>query len=179
MKSGHMACLLLAALTILFLFAMVSCSKISSEIPIGEQELPDMVLQDAKYILGQENEEPLIMQARTITIYKTERGTTLEKVSFSRGENLSGSCRKAVINSDNTHASLSGDVTIHKSDSDNDITIEAQEIVWDEEENTISCEGEVLVIYGDGTRIRADRFFAAFDEDLYEFGRIIEGTMEN
>ena len=89
MKSGHMACLLLAALTILFLFAMVSCSKISSEIPIGEQELPDMVLQDAKYILGQENEKPLIMEARTITIYNNERVTTLENVSFSRGENLS------------------------------------------------------------------------------------------
>ena len=179
MKSGHMACLLLAALTILFLFAMVSCSKISSGIPIGEQELPDMVLQDAKYILGQENENPLIMQAKTITIYKTERDTTLEKVSFSRGDNLSGSCNLAVINSDNNHAVLSGDVTIHKSDSDNNITIETQEIVWDDEENTITCEGEVLVIYGDGTRIRAERFYAAFDEDLYEFGRIIEGTMEN
>lgn len=179
MKSGHMACLLLAALTILFLFSMVSCSKISSDIPIGEQELPDMVLRDARYILGQENENPLIMEAGTITIYKTERGTTLEKVSFSRGEDLSGSCNLAVIGSDNNHASLSGDVTIHKSDADNDITIEAQEIVWDDEENSILCEGEVLVIYGDGTRIRADHFYAAFDEDLYEFGRIIEGTMEN
>ena len=178
MKSGHMACLLLALL-LLCLTSMVSCSRISSDIPIGEQELPDMVLNDARYILGQEKEDPLVMQARTITIYKTEKGTTLEDVSFSRGEGLYGSCGKAVINSDNNHATLSGGVTIHQSDDDNDTTIVADEIVWDEEENSIQCEGEVLVTYGDGTTIRAYHFYAAFDENLYEFGSIIEGTMEN
>ncbi len=179
MKAGHMACLLLAALTLLCLASLVSCKKVSGSIPIGEQELPDMVLNDARYILGQEGEDALVMKAGTITIYKTERGTTLEKVSFSRGNSLSGSCRKAVIASDNKHATLSGDVTIHQSDDNNDTTIIAQEIVWDDEENSVLCEGEVTVIYGDGTTIRAEHFYAAFDENLYEFGRIIEGTMEN
>lgn len=179
MKAGHMACLLLAALTLLCLSSLVSCKKVPGSIPIGEQELPDMVLRDARYILGQDNEDALVMQAKTITIYKAERDTTLEKVSFSRGSTLSGSCRKAVIAPDNKHATLSGEVTIHQSDDDNDTTIIAQEIVWDDEENTILCEGYVTVIYGDGTTIRAEHFYAAFDENLYEFGRIIEGTMEN
>ena len=179
MKAGHMACLLLAILSLFCLTAMVSCKKVSSSIPLAEQELPDMVLTDAKYILGQDDEDALVMKASLITIYKTERDTTLEKVSFSRGTSLSGSCLNAYIRSDNKHALLSGDVTIHKSDEDDDITITAEEIVWDDEENSILCEGIVEVVYGDGTRIVAERFYAAFDEDLYEFGRIIEGTMEN
>lgn len=177
MKAKHMACLLLVAL--LCLSSLVSCKKVSESIPLGEQELPDMVLRDARYILGQDNEEALVMKAGVITIYKTDRDTTLEKVSFSRGTSLSGSCRRASIKPDNKHATLSGDVTIHQTDDENDMTIIAQEIVWDDEENSILCEGQVQVIYGDGTSIIAERFYAAFDENLYEFGRIIEGKMEN
>ena len=158
---------------------MVSCKKVSSGVPLAEQELPDMVLRDARYILGQDREDALVMEASLITIYKAEKDTTLEEVSFSRGSSLSGSCRRAYIRSDNKHALLSGDVTIHRSNEDDDITINAEEIVWDDGENSILCEGMVEVVYGDGTRIRAERFYAAFDEDLYEFGRIIEGTMEN
>lgn len=146
---------------------------------MAEQELPDMVLRDARYILGQDREDALVMKASLITIYKTERDTTLEEVSFSRGTSLSGSCSKAYIRSDNKHALLSGEVTIHKSDEDDDITITAEEIEWDDGENSILCEGIVEVVYGDGTKIIAERFYAAFDEDIYEFGRIIEGTMEN
>ena len=179
MKAGHMACLLLASLSLLCLTSLVSCKKVSETIPLGEQELPDMVLRDARYILGQENEDAIVMEASLITIYKSERDTTLENVSFSRGSSLSGSCRKAYISSDNKHATLSGDVTIHQTDDDNDTTIIAEEIVWDDEKNSILCEGEVQVIYGDGTSIFAERFYAAFDEDVYEFGRIIEGRMEN
>ena len=179
MKAGHMACLLLAALTLLCLTSLFSCNKGSGSVPIGEQELPDMVLRDARYILGQNNEDALVMEASLITIYKSERDTTLENVSFSRGTSLSGSCRKAVIKPDNKHATLSGDVTIHQTDDENDITIIAQEVVWDDEENSILCEGQVQVIYGDGTSIIAEHFYAAFDENLYEFGRIIEGKMEN
>lgn len=178
MKAGHMACLLLIGLFFLSLTALTSCKKLPSSIPIGEQELPDMVLTDAKYTLGQDKEEPLVMKASRMTIYKTDRDTTLENVSFTRGNTLSGSCSLASIKSDNRHAVLSGNVTIHQADSDNDTTIRAEEIIWDEDENSILCEGEVLVIYGDGTRIRAERFSAQFDENRYEFGRIIEGSFE-
>lgn len=178
MKAGHMACLLLIGLFSLSLTALTSCKKIPSSIPIGEQELPDMVLTDAKYTLGQEKEQPLVMTASKMTIYKTDRDTVLENVSFSRGTSLSGSCALASIKSDNRHAVLSGNVTIHQADSDNDATISAEEIIWDEDENSILCEGEVLVIYGDGTKIRAERFSALFDENRYEFGRIIEGSFE-
>ena len=73
-----MACLLLALLMAL----SVSCSKGGSEeIPIGEQELPDMVMRDATYMLSQKEDSPMVMKAATITIWGTGRDTVLENVS--------------------------------------------------------------------------------------------------
>ena len=77
MKTPHMACFLLA---LLLTIVMVSCSRSGSgEIPIGEQELPDMVMKDAVYTLSQTDESPMVMQASLISIYGTGRDTELEK----------------------------------------------------------------------------------------------------
>jgi len=156
-----------------------SCSRSESdEIPIGEQELPDMEMSNAWYTLSQDSDSPLVLHASHITIYKSDRDTTLEEVSFTQGDELSGSCDHASVSSNNKHATLYGGVHIHKDDAENSVTIDCQDIIWDGDENTFLCEGEVLVSYGDGTRIRAMGFSAAFDENLYEFGSILEGTLE-
>lgn len=166
-----MACLLLVALIL-----SVSCSRNEgSPIPIGEQQLPDMVMTDALYVLGQPNEEPLSLKADTITIYKSERGTILKNVSFERPSQFSGSCEDAIISADARHATLSGDVTIFQKD--DDITIKAQSIVWDQDTQSFSCDGEVQMVYGEGTTLKAIGFYAKFDEGLYEFSQILEGRM--
>ena len=173
MKATHMACLLLAFLVII----TVSCNRFGSgEIPIGEQELPDMILENAEYTLSQKDDSPMVMMASRISIYGSGRDTVLENVSFSRGTTLSGSCGKAVVSSDNKHATLSGTVRIELEDSGNTSVIETPDIVWDGTDNSLTCTGEVTVTYGDGTRIRASGFSAVVDENLYEFGTILEGT---
>ena len=169
-----MACFLLAVLLIL---SLASCSRSGSgEIPIGEQELPDMVMKDAVYTLSQKDDSPMVMQAGLISIYGTGRDTVLENVSFSRGISLVGNCAKATVSSDNKHATLSGNVWVKLTDDDNTTVIEADSVVWDGNDNSLMCSGEVTVSYGDGTRIRAKGFSAVADENLYEFGTILEGT---
>ncbi len=172
-----MACLLLA--TLLILFVGVSCSRSGSgQTPIGEQELPDMEMRDAWYTLSQDSDQPLVMHASLITMYKTDRDSVLEDVSFSQGTELSGRCKKASVSSDNKRAKLSGDVHIHNDDGENSVTIVCEDIIWDGDQNTFTCEGEVLVTYGDGTQLKAQGFSAAFEENLYEFGSILEGTFD-
>ena len=174
MKATHMACILLALLVIT---TAASCSRAGSGgIPIGEQELPDMILEDAEYTLSQKNDNPMVMKASRISIYGSGRDTVLENVSFRRGDTLSGSCGKAVVSSDNNHAVLSGVVRIELEDNGNTSLIETPDIIWDGTDNSLTCTGEVLVTYGDGTRIRAAGFSAVVDENLYEFGTILEGT---
>lgn len=173
MKATHMACLLLVFLVII----TVSCNRNGSGgIPIGEQELPDMVLENAEYTLSQKDDSPMVMQASRITINGSGRDTVLENVSFRRGSTLSGSCGKAVVSSDNKHATLSGVVRIELEDDGNTSVIETPDIIWDDTDNSLTCTGEVTVTYGDGTRIRAAGFSAVVDENLYEFGTILEGT---
>lgn len=135
-----------------------------------------MVMRDAVYTLSQTDDNPMVMQASQISIYGTGRDTVLEGVSFRRGDSLEGSCAKATVASDNKHATLTGDVRVRITDDDSRSTIETDSVVWDGTDNSLTCYGEVTVTYGDGTRIRAMGFSAMPDENLYEFGTILEGT---
>ena len=135
-----------------------------------------MIMKDAVYTLSQKDDSPMVMQAELISIYGTGRDTVLENVSFRRGDSLEGSCAKATVSSDNNHATLSGNVRVKMTDNDSTTVIETDSVVWDGTDSSLMCSGEVTVSYGDGTRIRAEGFSAVADENLYEFGTILEGT---
>ncbi len=172
MKFKGMACLLLVVLL------LASCSRASdSSIPIGEQELPDMVLRNSSYTLARDADEPMVMQATTITIYKTEKDTVLEQVSFRQGTELSGSCDSAYVAHDNSKATLDGNVIVRKLDGEDEIVITAQSLTWEKTGNSMSCDGEVSVVYSDGTSIQAIGFSALLDENKFEFSQILEGTL--
>lgn len=176
---------LVAATTLLFA-TLTSCSRNpdgdvvggTEEIPIGERELPDMVLSEAKYTMGRPGESALVLQARTMTVYKDSKGTVLEDVVFRQeGEGgLEGSCESATIDEKGEKATLSGNVRIKSANED--LTIEAQDVEWDNGAMTIKADGEVSIEYGDGTKVLAEGFSAVLDEDDFEFGRIIRGTIE-
>lgn len=193
MVNGKLARLLLTCMTIglvaatTLLFAtLTSCSRNpdgdvvggTEEIPIGERELPDMVLSEAKYTMGRPGESALVLQARTMTVYKDSKGTVLEDVVFRQeGEGgLEGSCESATIDEKGEKATLSGNVRIKSANED--LTIEAQDVEWDNGAMTIKADGEVSIEYGDGTKVLAEGFSAVLDEDDFEFGRIIRGTIE-
>lgn len=164
---------------VLLVLLVVFCScniKDDKNIPLAEQELPDMILKDATYTLGKPNEEPLTMKARSITIYNNEKGTLMDDVSFTSGNKLQGSCDKASVSSDSNKATLEGNVKIFKND--DNISIQAQSLRWDNDKMTIDTDGEVFVSYEDGTQIRAKGFAAQLDINLYEFSEIIEGRFE-
>ncbi len=165
-------------LFLFLLFATVSCAKSTNETtPLGEQELPDMILEDATYTLGRPDEDALIMKSSRIEIYKGDRGITLENVEFWQNSNngFRGSCTFAEINEDNNHAVLTGNVEISR-ESDN-IQIHAQSIEWDNDQMSLQTTGTVKVIYGDGTEIEAQGFYAELDKNLFEFESIIRGTI--
>ena len=183
MKARDMACLLLVSLAVLMAVLLVSCRRADSSIPTSENELPDMELHDADYTLGKDlafssPDDPVVMHAGMITIYSTGRDTVLTEVSFRQGDKMEGSCRSASVSSDNNSATLTGDVTIRLDNDGTLVTITSQEVVWNGEDNSLLCTGEVLVTYGDGTVIHAEGFSASMDDNRYEFGRILEGKLE-
>lgn len=141
-----------------------------------------MVLRNADYTLGENvagasPEKPIVMHASLITIYGKGQDTVLTDVSFKQGDSLSGSCKTARVSSDNKSAVLSGDVLIRMDNDGTEVIIESQSIEWNGDDNTLLCTSLVSVTYGDGTKIKAEGFSASMDEDRYEFGRILEGTL--
>lgn len=172
MKTKDMACLLL------YVLLLVSCTRaVSDSIPIGERELPDMVMKNASYTMARGSDEPVVMQASLITVYKGNRDTELEKVTFRRGEDLSGYADFAKVDPEGSRAELSGNVRLEKTGEET-MTIQAQNLVWNNGDNSVLCEGEVFVTYGDGTSIRAVGFSGLPDENRYEFSTILEGNLE-
>lgn len=186
MKLGvRLFCLLLVLVT---LFSFVSCKKIQrNEIPSGEQELPDMILNNATYIFGEKARRPLVMEAQTITIFTGSNGRTLlEKATFVQEEKdtngqtyteLEGRCDSASINEKNTIAKLEGNVRLVKK-SDN-FEIQCERLEWNDESQIISTDSDVRVVYGDGTELKAIGFSAQLNDNIYEFGEIIEGRYVN
>lgn len=171
MKAKRMAYLLLVTLLLL-----VSCTRNAQQsIPIGEQQLPDMVMEDAVYVMGQGGQKPLAISATTITIYRSEKGTIIEKAIFDR-EDFNGQCEHLVISQDAQWATLEGNVTItKKADA---ITIRTQNITWDQESESFSCDGEVEISYGEGTTLRAIGLYAKLSENLFEFSEVLEGRID-
>jgi LPS export ABC transporter protein LptC len=183
MKARDMACLLLVGLSVLCMTLCISCSRVQGDVPFEEQEIPDMQLVNADYTLGGNSagtgsSEPVVMHASLITIYGKGKDTVLENVSFRQKTKMSGSCARATVSSDYKKAVLSGDVFVDLNNDGTQVTIETQRVEWDGKENTLLCEGEVKVTYGDGTVIRAEGFSATMDEDRYEFSRILEGKID-
>ena len=171
--------LLMCLLSATLLAQFTSCAKgEAQEIPLGEQELPDMVLYNAQYTLGRPNEGALLMTANTMTVYQGAKGTVLEDVRFKQNgeDGIDGSCEAATIDENGEKATLTGNVEIQrKSD---DLLITAKDIEWDNETMTLDAKGEVVVVYGDGTRVVAQGFSAVLEEDDFEFGRIVEGVVK-
>lgn len=175
-------------LTLLVVLCTSSCKKVETDsVPIGEQELPDMIMYKATYVFGERDRRPLILNAETITIYTQNNGRTLlENAVFTQEEKdenglphveIEGSCDSASINEDNTVAKLFGNVKLNKK-SDN-FTIECDTLEWNDEYQTISTDSAVHVVYGDGTELTAVGFSARLDDNIYEFGEIIEGRYTN
>jgi len=178
MAYKKLAYLLLIALLIALLLCITSCSVAeSANIPLGEQELPDMILDNAQYTLGRPNEGALIMAAIKMTVYK-DKETQLEQVTFKQvGENgIEGSCDIALLDENGEKATLIGNVTLNRQS--DDLTINAQSIEWDNETMSLKTTGIVSVIYGNGTQVEAEGFSAILDEDNFEFGRIIKGVVQ-
>jgi len=170
------------------IICLTSCSrKVSTSIPIGEDELPDMIMHEATYVFGDAGRRPLIMDADVITVYSGKNGRTLlENLTFVQEEEseegvshveMEGSCDSAYINSDNSVAKMTGNVRLTKK-TDN-FTIECDSLEWDDDKQIINTESNVYVKYEDGTELKAIGFSAQLEDNIYEFGQIIEGRYKD
>ena len=138
--------LILLLLSLLFLS---SCQKEEGSIVDGEKKevgkYPDVILENSRYIIGEEGSEPLELYAKKITFYSEESFALVEDMTFTtKGERvISGSAGEGRINTEGDEINLLSGVTFL--DEDNGMKINAEKIDYNREEDTISAPGPVMV----------------------------------
>ena len=170
--------ILLAAAMILILS---SCSFRSGDEEEHEKAvLPDIILEGATYTLGQSGERPVYIESSRMTLYSKDNRAVVENISFisydeDGNPSLEGSAGHGDIDTETKKMNLSGDVTLRAADGD--MMIEAENLIFDSENEEIEADGEVRVSSEDGT-FAGTGFRGDLREEAYSFRTITEGVFE-
>ncbi|MBQ0071376.1 MAG: LPS export ABC transporter periplasmic protein LptC [Spirochaetales bacterium] len=140
---------------------------------------PDMILENARYQIGQSNDDPILMEGGKITFYAKDGYALLENFTFYQTDadgnvTIRGGADKGRIDIESRHMELEGNVSFSK-ESDN-MRILASSLVYDSEKSEISADGSVMIESDDGIFQGSD-FQGDLIESLYVFKTIEKGEL--
>ena len=170
-------------MVILALIAVVlsSCSFISEDDGEHTKEtLPDIILENSSYTLGQSGQRPVYIESTRMTLYSKDNLAIVENISFisydeDNNPSVEGSASYGEIDTDSKVMHLTGNVRLRATDGD--MMIEAEDLTFDSENEEIEAEGEVRVSSEDGT-FAGIGFRGDLREEAYSFSAIKEGVFE-
>ncbi len=169
-------------LVIILLIALfTSCSFVSEDEGEHEKaELPDIILENSTYTLGQSGERPVYIESTRMTLYSKDNLAVVEDISFisydeEGNPSVEGSAGHAEIDTDSKKMKLSGSVRLRATDGD--MMIEAESLTFDSENDEIEADGDVSVSSEDGS-FRGTGFRGDLREEMYSFQTIEEGVFE-
>ena len=152
-------CLLIFILTFLS-----SCKKDEGTIVSDNSErekgiYPDIILENAEYHIGENGSDPIYLKAGKITFYSKDGYALTESMEFvSKDEKgnitISGSAGKGWIDTEGSSMNLSEGVVFK--DEERNMKINADNLVFDREEDTIVADGRVVVESEEGIFIGRD-----------------------
>ncbi|PKL11585.1 MAG: LPS export ABC transporter periplasmic protein LptC [Spirochaetae bacterium HGW-Spirochaetae-8] len=171
-------------LLLVLLMSTAACSFVPPEgSAIGKPaDNPDLLMQDAEYLLGIAGNEPVLIRAKTIEIYQTAGKAYLENITFTQQDSqgqttVSGKALAAQIDTKTNNVSLTGDIVIINHLDDLEITAQALTWIHDRRIFESEAESEAQIAYGNGNSVRGTGFSADFTQATYEFLKISEGVL--
>ena len=140
---------------------------------------PDIILENAEYHIGEDGSDPIYLKAGKITFYSADAYALTESMDFvSKDENgnitISGSAGKGWIDTEGSSMNLSEGVVFK--DEERNMKINADNLVFDREEDTIVADGRVVVESEEGSFIGRD-FKGDLRTGVYIFSEIEEGEL--
>lgn len=168
---------------LLALFLLSSCTMDSQTPPSGRiAEFPDVRLTEATYVLGRSGETPLSIEAQEIAIYEKTNQAILDTLVFTQKDAegnllLSGRADKAQVDTKTYDAQLSGNIQVRRADED--FSIEAEQLLWLNDEQVLSSEGDssVLINFDGGQTIKGSGFKGNLKTATYAFTSLEEGVL--
>ena len=171
-------------LLIFILTFLSSCKKDEGTIVSDNSErekgiYPDIILENAEYHIGEDGSGPIYLKAGKITFYSKDGYALTESMEFvSKDEKgnitISGSAGKGWIDTEGSSMNLSEGVVFK--DEERNMKINADNLIFDREEDTIVADGRVMVESEEGSFIGRD-FKGDLRTGVYIFSEIEEGEL--
>ena len=171
-------------LLIFILTFLSSCKKDEGTVVSDNSErekgiYPDIILENAEYHIGENGSDPIYLKAGKITFYSKDGYALTESMEFvSKDENgditISGSAGKGWIDTEGSSMNLSEGVVFK--DEERNMKINADNLIFDREEDTIVADGRVMVESEEGSFIGRD-FKGDLRTGVYIFSEIEEGEL--
>ena len=171
-------------LLIFILTFLSSCKKDEGTVVSDNSErekgiYPDIILENAEYHIGEDGSDPIYLKAGKITFYSKDGYALTESMEFvSKDEKgnitISGSAGKGWIDTEGSSMNLSEGVVLK--DEERNMKINADNLIFDREEDTIVADGRVMVESEEGSFIGRD-FKGDLRTGVYIFSEIEEGEL--
>ena len=171
-------------LLIFILTFLSSCKKDEGTVVSDNSErekgiYPDIILENAEYHIGENGSDPIYLKAGKITFYSKDGYALTESMEFvSKDEKgnitISGSAGKGWIDTEGSNMNLSEGVVFK--DEERNMKINADNLIFDREEDTIVADGRVMVESEEGSFIGRD-FKGDLRTGVYIFSEIEEGEL--
>ena len=171
-------------LLIFILTFLSSCKKDEGTVVSDNSErekgiYPDIILENAEYHIGEDGSDPIYLKAGKITFYSKDGYALTESMEFvSKDEKgnitIRGSAGKGWIDTEGSSMNLSEGVVFK--DEERNMKINADNLIFDREEDTIVADGRVMVESEEGSFIGRD-FKGDLRTGVYIFSEIEEGEL--
>lgn len=166
---------------LLLILALLSCTfSDKSEEVHDKAALPTLILENSRYIVGQQNESPITINSKKIEFYSNDNLAIIENFSFEQKDDngdiiVEGRADKGELNTYSKTMNLEGNVSlIQRSER---MEINADKLFFDPDNEEVSANGYVMVKSDQG-EFSGSGFFADLKEQLYSFESIEKGRME-
>ena len=140
---------------------------------------PDIILENAEYHIGEDGSDPIYLKAGKITFYSKDGYALTESMEFvSKDEKgnitISGSAGTGWIDTEGISMNLSEGAVFK--DEERNMKINADNLIFDREEDTIVADGRVMVESEEGSFIGRD-FKGDLRTGVDIFSEIEEGEL--
>lgn len=171
--------LVLVVLSILLFTSCTFSSKEDGEVG-PKTVVPDIILENAVYTLGQKDEMPIIIEGDKITFYSKDNRAELEAFTFYQKDEagnivLEGSANNGIINTKSKTMELSGNVRLSKLDEGMEILSEA--LFFDSDREEASADGKVVVKSKEGA-FKGEDFKGDLKNMVYSFAKMEDGNID-
>ena len=166
-------------LSLSLLLASCSFSDKDGALKAEKAVLPDIVLEKARYVLVQEDQDPMVLQSQRMEIYTKDNRAIALGLSFEQSDGngaviMKGEAERATIDLGGKSIAMEGGAWLERN---GEMRIEADDLLLDTGNETAKVRGKASVETDE-----ADIIGYGFDADLklltYRFSEIEKGTLK-